>query len=142
MSKTSTKPGDDTDTGDGSLPPPAPPPGAPPAASEPNAPSAPAIRAATSPADDADREPPQSDASIPTLLDRVADLDARLRNLLDDLAAAIPDLHAPAPLPSSAPSPSGAYAPAPLGSALDAERDRATAGDRAALFRYLRLRRS
>lgn len=135
MSKSSTKPGDDTDTGNGS-----PPPAAPATVVEP---SAPAIRAATSSSsDDAPEPPAPSDASIPTLLDRVADLDARLRALLDDLAVAIPDLHAPAPLPSASPSPSGAYAPSPLGSSLDAERERAAAGDRAALFRYLRLRRS
>lgn len=133
MSKSSTKPGDDTDTGNGS-----PPPAAPATVVEP---SAPAIRAATA-SDDDTAAPPAPDSSIPTLLERVAELDARLRALLDDLAVAIPDLHAPAPLPARAPSPSGAYAPVPLGSSLDFERERATAGDRAALFRYLRLRRS
>jgi hypothetical protein len=134
MSKSSTKPGDDTDTGNGS-----PPPTAPATVVEP---SAPAIRAATASDDDTPEAPTPTVDAIPTLLERVAEIDARLRALLDDLAVAIPDLHAPAPLPSASPSPSGVYAPSPLGSSLDAERERAAAGDRAALFRYLRLRRS
>lgn len=92
---------------------------------------------ASDPQPDADPAP-----SIPALLDRVSELESALAALLDDLAVAIPDLRAPSPLPASSIAPSGAYALQPAPSALDTLRERAATGDRAALMRYLRLRRS
>jgi len=93
-----------------------------------------AIRAATNSSDPA--------PSIPALLDRVTELESALAALLDDLAVAIPDLRAPSPLPASSIAPSGAYALQPAPAAIETLRERATTGDRAALLRYLRLRRS
>ncbi|MFG0293556.1 MAG: hypothetical protein ACF8MJ_10465 [Phycisphaerales bacterium JB050] len=135
MPKGTTKPGDEHDTGTGND-----------AGTgtgtdqstqdSPVEPNAVAIRAATS----GDDEP--STPSIPDLLDRVRDIEAQLASLLDDLAVALPDLRAPAPISSRSVSPSGAYAPQPAETALEALRDRAASGDRTALMRYLRLRRS
>ncbi len=132
MSKGSTKPGDENDTGTGSGPTTASP--APATAVDSNAA---AIRAATT-----EPEPSAAAPSIPDLLDRVADIEAQLASLLDDLAVALPDLRAPAPIPSRSPSTSGAYAPMPAGPTLETLRDQAASGDRSALMRYLRLRRS
>ncbi len=136
MSKDPTKPGDENpdpripiDNSAG--------PGAPTLAATVD-PSPTAIRAATTDSD----EPSDPAPSIPALLERVGELESALAALLDDLAVALPDLRAPAPIPSTAPSPSGAYALQPAPAALDTLRERATTGDRAALMRYLRLRRS
>lgn len=126
MSKGTTKPGDEPETGDGSAP-----------AAAAIEPSAVAIRAATG-----DSDPSPDPPSVPELLERVTDIEARLGALLDDLAVALPDLGAPAPIPSAAAPPSGVYAPAPASTALESLRERAVTGDRAALLRYLRLRRS
>jgi hypothetical protein len=128
MPKTSpTKPGE-PDPIPGDTPPPTH------AASQAIEPAPTAIRAATTGS--------ESPSPIPDLLQRITDIEAQLSALLDDLAVAIPDLRAPAPIPTSAPSPSGAYALQPAASSLDTLRERAATGDRAALLHYLRLRRS
>lgn len=128
---TPTKPVDDHDTGTGT--------GA--GASAPLAstlePHPAAIRAATTGAEAQPGAP-----SIPELLARITDIETQLAALLDDLAVAMPDLRSPAPIPGAAIVPSGAYALQPAPEALDALRERAASGDRAALLRYLRLRRS
>jgi hypothetical protein len=133
MSKaTPTKPGDDTDTGAGASAPT-------PLASTVN-PSTTAIRAATIDPDQLIETAPAP--SIAQLLQRVTELESAVAALLDDLAIAIPDLRAPSPIPSATPQPSGAYALQPASTAIETLRERATTGDRQALLRYLRLRRS
>jgi len=136
MSKQPTKPGDDNpdprDPIDNSAGP-----GAPALAATID-PNPAAIRAATTASDD----PSDPAPSIPALLDRVSEIESALAALLDDLAVAIPDLRAPAPIPSVTVAPSGAYALQPASTSIETVRERAATGDRAALMRYLRLRRS